>query len=145
MKRKKNISKLLIGGFFLALYCNVLFTQLLCNYSHLLSELFEQTHTHKDDHHHDHDEKTPLTEHSHNDSKKDDNCCNDKTAAFFASQTNPTTISFDFKNTFYTEFVTFSNNIFINTPSVNQKGYFSYESAPPKIPDIRVFIHSFLI
>lgn len=103
------------------------------------------------DHHHG-NEETPAHHHddesgNHPDetNKKDDNCCNDKTSAFFESQGNPVISSFDFKNTSYSELV-FINVLFISNQSAfNAKGYVSYSLPPPKIPDIRVFIHSFII
>jgi hypothetical protein len=151
VKRKKNISKLLIVGFFLAIYCNVLFTQLLCNYAHLLdTSQVEHKHSQGHDHHHGNAdiptvEHTDKGNHEHNESK-DDNCCNDKTAAFFASQSNPANTSFELKSLYFTALIFVSNLIETNLLSItNSKGYFSYESPPPKIPDIRVFIHSFLI
>ena len=142
LNKKISISRLLIGAFFIAIYGNVLFTQLLCAYPHL-SKLTEKTKHH-------HDEATPLTKHSHQDSHahnnpKDDDCCEDKTSDFFLSQTNSVNSTYQFNQPFLTAFVHFSNNIFANTITLDSKEYFSYEWPPPKIPDIRVFLHSFLI
>lgn len=150
MNKKKSISKLFIGAFFLAIYCNVMFTQLFCNYSHLI-DLAGTEHEHPQGHDHPHSDVAMLvSQHNQDDShkyeiSKEDNCCNDNTSEFFASQTNPTTASFEFKNTFFTEFISFSNNVFTSIkPLITFEGYFS-ELPPPKIPDIRIFIHSFLI
>ena len=139
MSLKLFILKSFISFFFLTVYCNVLILQFHCNISHLLKAR-EQ---------HDNGE-APHAEHSHKDSQKhndskDDNCCNDKTAAFFASQTNPVDNSFEFKNTFFAGFTIFLNVIVSAPLPFDSKGYFSYESPPPKIPDIRVFTHSFLV
>lgn len=143
MNRNTSISKLLIGLFFIAVYCNVLFTQILCSYSQL-SEFAETEHHH-------HDELRQPSKHGHENShkhnnSKDDDCCKDETSSFFASQINSSNISFDFKNTFFTSIIGIANNIFINNlPSINPKGYFAYKLPPPKIPDIRIYIHSFTI
>lgn len=140
MNKKIYISKLLIAALFLTAYCNILVTQLTCNLPHLLEA------TKQDGHHHDNDdaEHDHSDSHKHNDSK-DDNCCNDKTAAFFASQINPVNPTFEFKNTFFAKII-FSPNCIINFPlPLNSEGYFSYRAPPPKMPDIRVFIQSFQI
>ncbi len=151
MKKNKNISKLYVGVFLIAIYCNVLLTQLFCNYSHLINLAgTEREHPHQGhDHHHGNDAVLPI-EHSnknHNDSREDNNCCNDKTSSFFVSQTCPINLSFDFKNTFFKELVSFSNIIYVNNnfSSIDSTYCFPFESPPPKIPDIRVFTHSFLI
>jgi hypothetical protein len=154
VRRKKNISNLLVGVFLVAVYCHVLFIQVICSFPHIVNLAgAEQDRTQKHDQHHG-TEAIPAIEtynqdnHHNNESNKDDNCCNDETAAFFASQTTPTNISFDYKNTCFTGFIGFSNSIFIKSNlSVNNdlEGYFFCKSPPPKIPDIRVFTHSFLI
>ena len=139
MNKKTSISKLLVVLLFLAAYCNVLVTQLTCNFSHLAEATEQHDHHGNDVAKHSHG-----TSHKHNDSK-DDHCCNDNTAGFFAAQTNPVNTSFEFKNTFFAAFISFSNPI-ANAPLLfSSKGYLSYQSPPPKIPDIRVFTHSFLI
>lgn len=140
MNKKTSISKLLIAVLFLTAYFNVPVTQITCNLSHLL----EATEQH--DHHHNNDvaDHNHSDSHEHNDSK-DDNCCNDKTAAFFASQTNPVNPTFEFKNTFFAKII-FSTNCIINFPlRLNSTDYFTYRAPPPKIPDIRIFIQSFQI
>ena len=137
---------------FLAAYMNVFITQASCNLSHLF-EKNKSTHNHQNshDHHHGNENVPPhhhddKPDHQHDSkSEKDNNCCNDKTSAFFASQGNPITSSVDFKNT-YTEFALIDAMFFVcNRPEFNTKGYGFYSLPPPQIPDIRVFIQSFLI
>jgi hypothetical protein len=156
VNKKISISKLLIAVLFLTAYCNVLVTQLSCN----LSDLAEAAEQH--DHHPDND----LAEHSHSHSHghshgdshsdsqshsqkhhdyKDDNCCKNKTAAFFAAQTSPVNPTFEFQNTCSAD-IAFSSSATVNFPlPFTSKDYFTSWDPPPKIPDIRVFIQSFQI
>lgn len=157
MKNRFKIKSFLIAAIFLAAYLNVFITQASCNLSHLFEETQTQshsTHSHQNshDHHHGnenvpphhHDDK-PDHQHDGKSEQKDNNCCNDKTSTFFESQGNPTTFSVDFKNT-YTEFALINAIFFVcNQPVFNTNGYVSYTLPPPKIPDIRVFIQSFII
>lgn len=151
MKNRFQIKSFIIAAIFLAAYLNVFITQASCNLSHFFEQ--PQTAHHHDghDHHHGNEEVPP---HHHDDkpnhqhdgkSEKKGNCYNDKTSAFFASQGNPATSSVDFKNT-YTE-LAFINAVFFicNRTVYNTKGHISYSLPPPKIPDIRVFIQSFII
>lgn len=148
MNRKKYISKLLIGVFLIAVYFNTLFTQFFCDYSYLI-DLAETEHEHPMGHDHHHGDNTvPPVEHNdkgnHNESK-DGNCCNDKTVAFFTFQTNSATTFFQLKDTFFKTVINFSNTTLVNTSSVRLDRYFYNKLLPPRIPDIRVFLHSFLI
>lgn len=143
MNKNISISKLFITVLFLMVYCNVFITRLHCGFSRFL-EVAEQ-HDQYDNH------ITPLAENNHNkshkhDDSKDDNCCNDKTSTFFASQINYINTSFEFKNIFFTNFTSLSKNIFVRKfHFISSLGNFSYELPPPKIPDIRIFISSFQI
>ena len=129
----------IIATFFLVAYSNVFAKQVACNWS----SLFEQNTTKQNHNDDDCEDKTPAKHHQHNENEAP--CCNDKTTAFFASQGNHIISSFDFKNTTVTENV-FFNTIFVCNPKiVNSKNYTTYSLPPPKIPDIRIFIHSFLI
>lgn len=151
MKKHFQIKSFIIAVVFLAAYMNVFITQASCNLSHFFDQpQTTQNHDSHDHHHgnevppHNHDDK-PDHQHDGKSEKKDNNCCNDKTSAFFASQGNPSTSSIDFKNT-YTELILINATFFIcNRPVFNTKGYVSYSLPPPKIPDIRVFIQSFII
>ena len=136
---------------FMTAYCNVLYTQLSCNLTYLPESIEQHDHHHdKDVAEHDHHHDKDVAEHDHSDShkhkdSKDDNCCNDKTDVFFASQINSVSTSFEFKNTFFAK-VIISTNAIVNFPILfDSKDYFSFRAPPPKIPDIRVFLHSFLI
>lgn len=138
---------------FLAAYLNVFVTQASCNLSHLFEQTAKTSHHHDGhDHHHGSEEVPPhhhddKPDHTHDTGKKDNNCCNDKTSAFFASQGNPATSSVDIKKTVYTDLILIFISAFITfNPTVyNTKGYISYILPPPKIPDIRIFIQSFII
>jgi hypothetical protein len=148
VNKKNYISSFLIGLFFLTIYVNVLFTQVKCNFSHL-SEFFEHQNTLEHHHHDDNDDNDvlPLAEHSHshNDSK-DGGCCNDKTSAFFSSITTPSSFVVDFKNPITSNFFTLIPAVYHFCDSQpNSTVYFSSKAPPPKISDIRVFIHSFTI
>ncbi|MBI1781666.1 MAG: hypothetical protein HYR66_09895 [Sphingobacteriales bacterium] len=153
MKKRFQIKSFIIATFFLAAYLNVFAKQASCNLSHLFEQSTKETHHHDDDHDHHHgNEEAPP--HHHNDkpdhqhdgkNEKDNNCCNDKTSAFFAGQGNPATTSVDF-NLLKTDIVFINAFISMINPVVfNTRGYVSYKLPPPKIPDIRVFIQSFII
>lgn len=155
MKKRFQIKSFIIATFFLAAYLNVFATQASCNLSHLFEQTTKSTHQHEGGHDHHHGNGEEVPPHHHNDKpdhhhdgksgKKDNGCCNDKTSAFFAGQGNPATTSVDFKNT-YTEFALINPVFFVcNRPVFNTKGHITYSLPPPKIPDIRVFIQSFLI
>ncbi|MDO9184399.1 MAG: hypothetical protein Q7W13_00185 [Bacteroidia bacterium] len=152
MKNRFQIKSFIIATFFLVAYLNVFAKQASCNLPHIF-ELSTKSTPHDDGHDHHHgNEEAPA--HHHDDesndqqdkkNKKDDNCCNDKTSIFFESQGNPIVSSFDFKNVSCTELV-FIKAVFIYNPLVfDIKNYASYSLPPPKIPDIRVFIQSFII
>jgi hypothetical protein len=155
VRNRFQIKSFVIAAIFLAAYLNVFVTQASCNLSHLFEQTATKSSHHHDgghDHHHGNEEVPPnhhddKPDHHHDgkSGKKDNNCCNDKTSAFFASQGNPATSSVDFKNT-YTECALINAILFVcNRPVFNTKGYVSYSLPPPKIPDIRVFIQSFII
>ena len=132
--------KLLIGIFFLFTYGNVLFTQIICNYL----AISEKSHIHQDGlSHHVSNDETLIVKHSHKDSN-DDNCCNEKTSAFFASQSNLVNSSLDIKNPFVGFSFTHTITSY-NFASCTLISFTSSKSPPPKLPDIRVFIQSFLI
>ena len=118
--------------------------QVQCNFSHL-SEFFE--HQNSSEHHHHDDVDSPLAEHSHShDDSEKGGCCNDKTSAFFSSITTPSSFGVDFKNPFTSIFFTSVPSVYHFCDSQpNSTVYFSSKAPPPKISDIRVFIHSFTI
>lgn len=150
MKNVSQILKTIIVAVFIAAIGNVYLAQYLCNQAHAM-DLTGQEHSHElgHDHHHS-DGNTSGAGHSHegnpvDEGSEDDNCCEDKTIAFFASLTNPATFHLNIKagltaiaTDIFTLVLPYSNE-------VNSTPYLSYKSPPPKIPDIRVFIQSFLI
>ena len=156
MKNRFQIKSFITATFFLVAYLNVFATQASCNLPHFFEEISKSTQyqnaSHSHGHHHNHDDKKSPSHHNHEDSshheedaEKDNNCCNDKTAAFFASQGNPIVSSEDFKNTFCTELVFINTATVYYSPIFYNKGAASYSLPPPKMPDIRVFIQSFII
>lgn len=77
---------------------------------------------------------------------KDDNCCNDDSAAFFSSLTNPTVHFPVIKSPVI--FIFFHSISLTEVFSNQRLAYFSNYlvfKPPPKIPDIRVFVQSFII
>lgn len=155
MKKRFQIKSFIIATFFLAAYLNVFATQASCNLSHLFEQTTKSTHQHEGGHDHHHGNGEEVPPHHHNDKpdhhhdgksgKKDNGCCNDKTSAFFASQGNPATSSVDFKNPIQADLIFIKAFIVLNPAVYNTRGYVSYKLPPPKIPDIRVFIQSFII
>jgi len=157
VKNRFKIKSFIIAAVFLAAYMNVFITQASCNLSHLFEETQTQSqsthsHQHSYDHHHGnkdvpphhHDDK-PDHQHDGKSKKDDNNCCNDKTSVFFESQGNPATSSVDFKNPTQTDLIFIKAFIMFSPAVYNARGYVSYKLPPPKIPDIRVFIQSFII
>ncbi len=154
MKNRFKIKSFIIAAIFLAAYLNVFITQASCNLSHLFEKTQTAAHNHQNnhDHHHanedvpphHHDDK-PDHQHDGKSEKDDNNCCNDKTSLFFASQGNPSTSSVDLKNPVQADLIFISAFIAFNPTVYNTRGYVSYKLPPPKIPDIRVFIQSFII
>ncbi len=152
--RKTSILKLLTGVFLLAIYGNVLFTQFFCT----VSPLFESSTSsiaHVDDHDHHHGKEAshhPEHNHDHEEPQqkdksepKDDDCCNDETSVFFALQTLPSKSSAEFKDISFTDFSFVASSQIYTLLPINSRGFLSFNLPPPKIPDIRVFVHSFQI
>ena len=152
MKNRFQIKSFITAAFFLVAYLNVFATQASCNLPHFFEEISKSTQHQNGSHGHHHDDKKSPSHHndensSHNKkgAEKDSNCCNDKTTTFFANQGNHIIYSVDFKNTFFTELI-FANALLDNNLSLsNSNCAISYSLPPPKIPDIRVFIQSFII
>lgn len=154
MKNRFQIKSFITATFFLVVYLNVFITQASCNLPHFFNDITNESSHKKDSHGHHHDNANtsshhhnePLNTHNEKDGKKDDDCCNDKTSAFFANQGNLTISSVDFKNTFCTQLVfTNQKKIVCDFPESCIKRTTFYSLPPPKIPDIRVFIQSFII
>ena len=145
MKNRFQIKSFIIATFFLVAYSNVFAKQVVCNWSSLFEQNTSKSSQHDDDCKDCEDEKASPLHHNDEKEKKEAPCCNDKTTAFFASQGNHIVSSFDFKNTSVTENVFFKPIFVCNPNIVNSKNYISYSLPPPKIPDIRVFIQSFII
>ncbi len=146
MKNRFQIKSFITAAFFLVAYLNVFATQASCNLPHFFEQATKSTSHHDNSTDHHHGDKNALAHH-HNKkgAEKDSNCCNDKTTAFFANQGNHIIYSVDFKNTFCTELI-FANALLDNNLSLsNSNCAISYSLPPPKIPDIRVFIQSFII
>lgn len=103
---------------------------------------------------HQHDHKTPeptITdkghkEHSHDHNKSEkENCCKDLTTIFHSSLVKPQQVKTEHKVLLGEP--TFSDHFSFKSRVICYKAadYFSWRTPPPKIPDIRVFIQSFLI
>lgn len=152
MKKRFQIKSFITATFFLVAYMNVFATQASCNLPHFFEEINKSASHQNNSNSHHHDNKTSSHHHDedsshHNEkgAKKNNNCCNDETAAFFANQGNHAVSSVDFKNTSVTEYI-FVKTIFVcNSEVFDSKNFISYSLPPPKIPDIRIFIHSFII
>lgn len=96
-----------------------------------------------DEHHHDADQ--PGCDH-HNDSDRDDNCCKDNSAAFFSSLVNHT-VNFPILKSSVTAIINYvhsTNELFL-TNKFSTKGFVIREAPPPKTPDVRILIQSFII
>lgn len=152
VKNRFQIKSFITATFFLVAYLNVFATQASCNLPHFFEEINKST-SHQDNSHNHHHDNEGTSSHHHDedsshhekDAEKDNNCCNDNTTAFFANQGNHVIFFVDFKNTFCVD-LAFANTLMIYfSPEFDTKGVVSYSLPPPKIPDIRVFIRSFII
>lgn len=148
MKINSVTSKSILAALFLVAYLNVFFTQVSCGFSHFYEEIgFAQNHNEEQEHH-EHEEFSAQhhdNESNHQNDGKENNCCNDKTSAFFASQINYQIAKTEIKP-FISE-LTMNAFHFVQHYESSQKGevIISDKSPPPKISDIRVFLHSFII
>ena len=161
LKRKSNIFKTSIALFFLFAFVHALGKNIACGIEHL--PFFADTHHANDDHHdrnHHHDGNHHNSRHDHHDSANspqhedhhdgrgkpdaDDSCCTKLSSILFASLSKPLVHKADINKSFET--ASLSQGIIKFTQVYIRKAdYFSWKAAPPKIPDIRVFIQSFLI
>lgn len=140
----KSIALLFISAF---VYVQV--NAFACGINHFIdSSGFAHHHPLGHDHHHDH-ENTPE-EHHHDSGKHEENennCCSDSTQAFLSafgkSSANPIKFSLKNVNT-YLEFTCTHSSQIVNFYYLDNV-LSDPPLPPPKIPDIRVFIHSFQV
>ena len=171
MNKNKSIKRVLIATFFLASYSGVYATYFLCNLVPLVSAEISHAHDHPDhendghhqtgshshknqkhahnnpcgdhqgsnSHKHDHDN------HSHDHGKTMDECCNDLTFPFINSlpKLSPKQFHFEFA---VTAVPIIHSHLVLDKPSPELYPKLAwYIHPPPKVPDIRVFIQSFII
>lgn len=94
---------------------------------------------------HHHDANQPDCDH-HQDDENADNCCKDNSGAFFSSLTNPSIYTVFIKspvNTLFCPVNTF--NQFFTFDTFSSSPEYLLFKPPPNIPDIRIFIQSFII
>ncbi|MBA3970574.1 MAG: hypothetical protein H0X46_00190 [Bacteroidetes bacterium] len=149
MKKIREISFFLSLVFFAA-YANALGSKLLCDVAHLIDQSGVE-HTHEFGHDHHHDEHVPDDHHSdkgHDHHDENENCCNELALAFFNNQSISFNyilvpkINYEYKHiALFSGFDSFSR---FNLEHQKQIDLFDDDSPPP-IPDIRVYINSFLI
>lgn len=159
MKKVPNTSKNIIALFLAVALINIYVTDFYCSFtkeagSHhsevSIAESAENHHSHDvneaeipEENHLDTDK--PETNHN-NDRKDTDNCCKDNSAAFFSSLVNHS-LKFPVLKTSVIAIVNFfqlSNELF-SSNSFSIKGFSFREYPPPKTPDVRIFLQSFII
>lgn len=159
LKKKSYIYKTIISVFFLALFLQAIGKNIVCGLEHL--PVFNREHTHAHNHNdgeHSHSKahkhETPAASHNHKahehkhdhgKKKSEDDCCKKIAAVFYSSLTKPFQEKFDFIKTLENKSGVFNQSLLSLTVSSKKADYYSWKAPPPKIPDIRVFISSFLI
>lgn len=147
MRINSGISKSILAALFLVAYLNVFFTQVSCGFSHFYEDInFSQNHSEEREHH----EHGKMLSHHHDESNhdhdgKEKSCCNDKTSAFFACQFNYQIVKTEIKP-FISETSAIPFQLVHHFENLKKdEVIISCKSPPPKISDIRIFIHSFII
>ncbi len=152
MSKKLQILKLFIVTILLAAYSGIYITDYLClcNLKHPELSTLEQNHNHSKKNHH--DENNAGECHNNKNSKPDGccsngcNCCKDLTSYFIADLPKLINPTLQFKvKTLNTPFFIHNINIPKHEYITSQFIAYQYKLPPPKIPDIRVFIQSFIL
>ncbi|MEO5569509.1 MAG: hypothetical protein ABIT08_08755 [Bacteroidia bacterium] len=161
----KNVIALLLAIAFINIYVTDSYCTLtkvtVNNHSDLVLNETEDTHHHDsadeteaaEEHQHDgqeaeehhHDADQPECD-NHHDGKEDDNCCKDNSAAFFSSLVNHS-VNLPVLKTTVIAIINYvqSNNELLASNIFPTKGFVIREAPPPKTPDVRIFIRSFII
>jgi hypothetical protein len=151
VKFKGNTYRTIVSLLFLAAFVNALAKNIVCDWEHLpifTVETEGHTHDHGDHHHHEHGATVPPhnhDDHSHNSEKKKDGCCEKLATSLYSSLVKPVQVKFDFTKSFDLATLQLSDLTTTSVVCYKAADYFSWKAPPPKIPDIRVFIHSFII
>lgn len=151
MTKKLQISKFLIVAILLAAYSGIYTTDFLCFCNLKHSELIASEQTNHHSKKKDHIENITGKHHDNKDSKSNGcssngcDCCNELTSIFVADLPKIITPTFQnkvktFNTTFFIHNITLPKHDCITEQLLN-----NYKLPPPKIPDIRVFIQSFII
>jgi len=165
MNRMYYIKNLLFAVVLLASFLAVFVTTFVCNLKHFtLFEKESATHSHHHEkatganHHleyHHHDKQASYGQHHTNTSlnkrqlkhhyPKYSSCCKDLTSGFF----NALFYKFDFKLVFNKDFPVYVSFSYLYKYELWYNSYLKKslpnKSPPPKVPDIRIFIQSFII
>lgn len=151
MSKKLQISKLFIVTSLLVAFSSVYITDhlCLCNLKHPELTTLEQNHHHSKKNHYDVNNAGEY--HNNKNSKPDGccsngcNCCKDLTSYFIADLPKLTpTCELKIKS-FNTPFFIHNIDIPKHEYQITQFTPYQYKLPPPKIPDIRVFIQSFIL
>ena len=148
MRINSAISKLFLAGLFIVVYLNVLFTQFSCGLSHFYEEIGCAQNHNEEQENHEHEELSShhdADEPHHDHEGTENNCCNDKTSAFFAFQINYQIAKTEIKP-IISETIIPTFHLIPHFENLKQEEVIiSDKSPPPKISDIKVFLHCFLI
>lgn len=130
---------------------NTYFTEYICNIKHELAESAE-SHSNNKEHEHslgnhaeDHHSSDSAKHHPHSPKANDENCCKGLSSKFYLALNKQVNPIFRFTKTFATVQSGFYSLAFIRCDRPSPSDFFCYKSPQPKIPDIRIFIQSFLI
>jgi hypothetical protein len=156
---RKERYRRLIALLFLLAFTGAIGKNISCDIGHLpIFSHHEEEHDHGHSHssgqhhHHSHEHTGPEAAHEHDGhehdsetSKDDGNCCKNLAKTLYSGLSKPVNAKLQFQKecieitTVYIE--SLQNVVF----SFKAADYYSWKAPPPKIPDIRVFIHSFII
>lgn len=147
----------LISLLFLAAFMSAICKNISCEISSAPffashNEVDDHGHTHASGvhhhhaHKHDHTQDSHEHEHDHDGSEaKDDQCCKALAKTLHAGLTKEGSVKPSFNKAYITTpFIRFQPDIEI-VASNKAADHYSWKAPPPKIPDIRIFIHSFII
>lgn len=147
----------LIALLFLVAFVSAIGKNISCDLGHLPffnhAREHDHGHTHStgQHHHHTHNHDHSQPAHGHDDHKhgsgqgEDDGCCKNLAKTLFSGLTKPVNTKFQFHHDYTPVTAVYYESLPEVTVNYKAADYYSWKAPPPKIPDIRVLLHSFII
>lgn len=159
VKAKKETYCRIIALFLLAAFVSAIGKNISCDIGNLPifsshGEEHDHGHSHSSGqhHHHSHEHSSPGKPHDHNDhehdseqSQDDGSCCKKLAQTLYSGLSKPANTKFQFQNEYADITTVYVESLQNAVLSIKAADYYSWKAPPPKIPDIRVLIHSFII